>query len=182
MSRIGKLPIKIPAGVDVKKEGDTIFVKGPKGELNRKIDGSKVLIVISDGMIEIKPAAGSPEGLKLWGTYGAHIKNMIKGVIEGFSKSLEIEGIGFRAEVQGGKLVLNLGFSHPVSVEPVDGIVFGVTKNVITVSGADKEKVGEMAARIKAFKKPEPYKGKGIRYQGEIIMRKAGKKAATTNG
>lgn len=182
MSRIGKRPINIPSGVSIKKEDGFIFVKGPKGEIKRKADDSEVFIDIHDDSVEVKPVGSGHDAIIIWGTYASHIKNMIRGVIEGYSKVLEIEGIGFRAELQGGKLSLNLGFSHPVFVESFDGVVFQVSKNVITVSGIDKEKVGEMAARIKALKKPEPYKGKGIKYQGEIISRKAGKKAAAATG
>lgn len=182
MSRIGKKPIILPSGVSASVEGSVVIVSGPKGELKREIDLSLVSVELADNAIEIKPADESKDAKILWGTSAAHLKNMIKGVSDGYSKSLEIEGIGFRAEIQGGKLVLSLGFSHPVLVEPLPGVNFQVVKNVITVSGIDKEKVGEMASRIKALKKPEPYKGKGIRYQGEIILRKAGKKAATTTG
>ena len=182
MSRIGKRPINIPDGVVVKKEAGFIFVKGPKGETRRKVNDSEVFINIHDDLVEVNPVGSGHVAISIWGTYASHIKNMIHGVVEGYSKALEVEGIGFRAELQGGKLVLNLGFSHPVFVEPSDGVVFQINKNVITVSGIDKEKVGEMAARIRALKKPEPYKGKGIRYQGEIILRKAGKKAAAATG
>ena len=182
MSRIGKRPINIPDGVVVKKEGGFIFVQGPKGEIKRKVNDSEVSINIHDGLVEVNPVGSGHEAVRIWGTYASHIKNMISGVVDSYSKALEIEGIGFRAELQGGKLSLNLGFSHPVFVEPLDGVLFQVNKNVITISGVDKEKVGEMAARIKALKKPEPYKGKGIRYQGEIILRKAGKKAAAATG
>lgn len=182
MSRIGKKPINLPAGVSAKKEGAFITVSGPKGELKKEINLLLVSVELTDNNIEIKSVNESQEAKILWGTTAAHLKNMIRGVSEGYAKSLEIEGIGFRAEVRDGKLVLNLGFSHPVFVEHLPGINFQVVKNIITVSGIDKEKVGEMASRIKALKKPDPYKGKGIRYQGEVVLRKAGKKAAAATG
>ena len=182
MSRIGKKPIVIPSGVDVRKEGGFVFIKGPKGEIKRKVGDAEVLINIRDGLIEIKPAGSGHAAIRAWGTYASHLKNMIRGITEGYSKTLELEGIGYRAEVQAGKLSLSLGFSHPVFVEPLEGITFQVNKKAITISGIDREKVGLVAAHIRAFKKPEPYKGKGIRYRGEIILRKAGKKAATAAG
>lgn len=178
MSRIGKKPIILPSGVSVKLDGGFVAVSGPRGELKKKIDISKVSIGVNSSMVEIKPADESQEAKVMWGTAAAHLKNMIKGVSDCYTKALEIEGIGYRAELKDGRLVLSLGFSHPVLVEPFDGVAFQVNKNVITVSGIDKERVGEMASRIKSLKKPEPYKGKGIRYQGELVLRKAGKKAA----
>lgn len=180
MSRIGKKPIVLPAGVSAKKDGAFIIVSGPKGELKREVDLSLVSVNILDNSIEIKPVDESQKAKVVWGTSAAHLKNIARGVSEGYTKALEIEGIGYRAELQGGKLVLNLGFSHPVFVEALPSVAFQVNKNVITVSGPDKEKVGEMASSIRALKKPEPYKGKGIRYQGEVVLRKAGKKAAAT--
>jgi len=182
MSRIGKKPIAIPSDVTVKSEDGEVFVKGPKGELRRKFHDASGSIIVDGGFIEVKPGKSETAAKKIWGTNASHIKNMLRGVTEGFSKSLEIDGIGYRAEVQSGQLVLNVGFSHQVFVEPLDGVTFRVNKSLITISGIDKEKVGEMAARVREIKKPEPYKGKGIRYQGEIILRKAGKKAVTTTG
>ena len=182
MSRIGKSPIIVPPGVTVRKENGFIFVKGPKGEVMRKVSDSEILINIQDSLVEIKPAGSGHAAMRLWGTYASHLRNMIHGITEGYEKILEIEGIGYRAELQAGRLSLNLGFSNPVLVEPLEGVIFQVNKNIITVSGIDKERVGETAACIRALKKPEPYKGKGIKYRGEIILRKAGKKAAAATG
>lgn len=182
MSRIGKQNIIIPEGVVVTKEDSTIRVKGPKGELARTVKSSVIDIDIEGSTIHLKPRLNSIEARQLWGTCGSHIKNMIIGVTSGFEKKLSIEGIGYRAQVTGDTLVLHVGFSHPVEVKPLPGISFKVEKNSIIVSGIDKEKVGEMAASIRSIKKPEPYKGKGIRYQNEVVRRKAGKKAATTAG
>ncbi|MDP2676228.1 MAG: 50S ribosomal protein L6 [bacterium] len=180
MSRIGKQPVAIPAGVTISYDNGVVRVKGPKGELTRSIYDRLVEVTIQDAVVTVTLRKETLESKALWGTYVAHIKNMITGVTEGFSKKLEIEGIGYRANMQGQDLVLSLGFSHPVEVKPQDGITLQVEKNVITISGIDKEKVGETAARIRSYRKPEPYKGKGIRYQGEVVRRKAGKKAATT--
>jgi len=180
MSRIGKQPIPIPAGVSVSLEHGTVRVKGPKGELARPIKERLIEVEIKDSEVILKLRKENLESAALWGTYASHIKNMIHGVTEGFSKKLEIEGVGYRAQLQGTNLVLSLGFSHPVEVKPKEGIQFQVEKNAIIVTGIDKEKVGEVAAEIRSFRKPEPYKGKGIRYEGEVIRRKAGKKAATT--
>jgi len=175
MSRIGRKPIKVPEDVQVKIERDFVSVKGPKGEL--KINTGKDIQAKLDGEIltvELLPNGSSA----MWGTTAALLSNMIEGVKDGFQKKLEIEGIGYKAALDGKNLVLALGFSHPVKIEAVEGITYSVEKNVIMVSGIDKQLVGEVAARIRAKKKPEPYKGKGIHYQGEIIRRKAGKKAA----
>ena len=153
-----------------------ITVKGPKGTLER-LFRSEIAIEVKDNEVRVSPKRETKLARALWGTYASHIKNMIEGTIRGFAKKLEVQGIGYKAAVQGGDLVLSLGFSHPVSFKAPEGITFGVEKNVITVSGIDKEKVGRAASEIRALKKPEPYKGKGIRYAGEIVRRKAGKKA-----
>jgi len=183
MSRIGKQPIIIPEKVEVKIDGDLVTVKGPKGELKRRLTAF-IEAKLEDGKILLLPAKGTDMADKkvmaLWGLSRALVFNMVKGVSQGYEKKLEIEGIGYRAAVQGNKLVLSLGFSHPVEIEAPEGIEFKVEKNVITVAGADKEAVGQAAADIRARKKPEPYKGKGIRYQGEVIKIKAGKKAVST--
>jgi len=183
MSRIGKQPIPIPEKVEVKIDGDIVIAKGPKGELKRQLPkgiGAK----IQDQNIIISPDSKKDETDKkmmaLWGLSRALVFNLVKGVKEGYEKKLEIEGIGFRASIQGNKLVLNLGFSHPVEIEAPQGIEFKVEKNMIAVSGIDKELVGQVAADIRSRRKPEPYKGKGIRYQGEIVKIKAGKKAVST--
>lgn len=176
MSRIGKKPIEIPDKIEVKKEGNTIVVKGPLGELERNFK-SDIDISIGDKEIVLNPAKKTKQAIALWGTYASHINNMIKGVSKGFEKNLVLEGVGFKVQMEGKNLVLSLGFSHPVKVSVPDGLKVEVEKNVIKVSGPDKEEVGAFSAKIRSLKKPEPYKGKGIRYEGEQIIRKAGKKA-----
>jgi len=168
----------IPSGVEAKINGDVISMKGPKGELSRKFKND-VEIFLNGSEISLKPKRNSKEVMALWGTYASHLKNMIEGVTNGFGKKLVVEGIGFKAQLEGTNLVLNLGFSHPIKIEIPEDLKVLVEKNVISVSGSDKEKVGAMSAKIRAFKKPEPYKGKGIRYDNEVIRRKSGKKAAT---
>ncbi len=179
MSRLGKKPIVIPEGVEVNIENSLVETKGPKGELKRQF---KPLIEIErkENTIELKPKVEEGESLALWGTYASHINNMIVGVSEGFKKSLLVEGVGFKVQLNGKTLVMHLGFSHPVEMEMPEGIDIEVEKNKINISGADKELVGETAAKIRAKKKPEPYKGKGIRYENEVVRRKAGKKAVGT--
>lgn len=179
MSKIGKKLIEIPSGVNVATLGDLIKVKGPKGELEYKIP-RELKLSISDNKLTVLPLSSSKKTPALWGTIRAIIANMINGVNSGFEKKLEIEGIGFKAQIQGNELVLNLGFSHQVFFKIPDGIKIEVLKNTIAVSGISKELVGQTAANIRVLKKPEPYKGKGIRYEGEIIKRKAGKKVAGT--
>lgn len=184
MSRIGKQPILIPEKVEVKIDGDLIMVKGPKGELQYKFP-QDLEIKLEDNKILISPASDSALADKkimaFWGLGRALIANMVKGVKDGFEKKLEIQGVGFRAQAQGNnKLVLNLGFSHPVEFEAPEGIEFKLEKNIISVSGPDKQLVGQVAAALRARKKPEPYKGKGIRYQDEVVKIKAGKKTAST--
>jgi len=181
MSRLGKKPIEIPKGVKVMIDGGFINVEGPKGKLKKEYKEGVINIKEKDGFIFIKPIKENKESSALWGTYASHVKNMMEGVLNGFSKELIIEGVGYRASLEGENLVLNLGFSHPVRIEAGDGISFKVEKNSVTVSGRDKEKVGEYAAKIRSARKPEPYKGKGIRYKDEVIRRKAGKKTATTS-
>lgn len=176
MSRLGKQPIEIPQGVDVTFADGALHVKGPRGELSRPIKDD-VSIDVADNAVTIKPARETDHAKALWGTYAAHTNNMILGVTEGFKKELEIEGVGYRAEVQGNKIVLNVGFSHQVELTAPEGITITVEKNLITVKGSDKDVVGQFAANIRAVKKPEPYKGKGIHYVGEYIIRKQGKKA-----
>jgi len=183
MSRIGKQSILIPEKVEVKIDGDLVIVKGPKGELTRRLVAS-IEARIEDGKILFSPGkTADPADKKimaLWGLSRALVFNMVKGVTDGFEKRLEIEGIGYRVALQGNKLVLSLGFSHPVEIEAPKGIEFKTEKNTIIVSGIDKEMVGQVAADIRSRRKPEPYKGKGIRYQGEVIKIKAGKKAVST--
>jgi len=174
MSRIGKLPITIPAGVEVMMEGDTIRVKGPKGELTQVIN-PKMTITIADGSVLVAQNTSDVEAAQFHGLTRTLIDNMAKGVSEGFKKELEINGIGYRAAVSGSKLTLNLGYSHPIEYAVPEGITVAVEKNIVIVSGADKQKVGQVSAEIRAFRKPEPYKGKGVKYVTEHIRRKAGK-------
>jgi large subunit ribosomal protein L6 len=176
MSRVGKQIIKIPEKTEVTFASGSLKVKGPKGELSRDFKKT-ITIKIADGQITLTPENDNIETNALWGTYASHISNMVEGVNNQFIKKLLIEGIGFKADVQGQKLILNLGFSHPVIVNIPQGLTVTVEKGVISVTGIDKESVGMFAADIRALKKPEPYKGKGIRYENEIIRRKQGKKS-----
>lgn len=177
MSRIGKNPIAIPSGVTITVHGREVEVKGSKGAL-RRVFNEDIKVEVTDGQVIVTIARKSKRATALWGTVAAHIRNMILGVTKGYEKKLEIEGIGYKAKLEGKGIVFALGFSHPVNFPQPEGIIFQIEKNLITVSGLDKELVGETAAKIRALKKPEPYKGKGIHYLGEVIRRKAGKKAA----
>lgn len=177
MSRIGKQPINVPQGVTVNFENGVFTVKSAKGELS-KIFRDDVSVSIDADVITLSPKEGSPLAKALWGTYASHIKNMIEGVTNTFSKKLILEGVGFKSEVQGSTLVLALGFSHPVKVEIPATLTVTAEKNNITVVGVDKELVGSFTASLRALKKPEPYKGKGFRYDSEVIRRKQGKKTA----
>ncbi len=177
MSRIGKQIITIPAGTEVSVATDSIQVKGKGGTLVKPMHLA-VKIMIESGIAKVEPANSSRLARALWGTYAAHVKNMIAGVNTPFVKKLQVEGIGFKAEVAGKNLKLALGFSHPVIVAIPDGVTAVVEKNIVTISGADKEQVGQFAASVRELKKPEPYKGKGIRYEGEVVRQKQGKKAA----
>ena len=176
MSRLGKLPVAIPSGVDINNADGVLTVKGPKGTLTRDVHAD-VSITIGDDGVTVSPVKETKLSQALWGTFAAHVNNMITGVTEGFEKKLEIEGVGYRAEMKGRTLVLNVGFSHPVELEVPEGLEAVVEKNVITITGFDKDALGQFAANVRKVKKPEPYKGKGIRYQGEYIIRKQGKKA-----
>jgi large subunit ribosomal protein L6 len=175
MSRLGKQPVTIPSGVEVSLTDGTLTVKGPKATLTRPVK-SDVEIKIESNEITLTPG-DTDAAPALWGTYAAHLRNMITGVTDGFTKNLEIEGVGYRAEVQGKELVLHVGFSHPVALTIPEGVTAEVQKNLITLTGPDLEQLGQFAANVRKVKKPEPYKGKGIRYQGEYIIRKQGKKA-----
>ena len=177
MSRIGKQPIIIPSGVTVKIDGLSVYVKGPKGELTRKLHPNVIAILDEQSVVVSVKNENNGFDRGLWGLSRVLIYNMVRGVSDGFEKKLEISGIGFKAQVQGGKISFSLGFSHPVELEFPKNISATVEKNVITVSGIDKEQVGQFTAKIRDLKKPEPYKGKGIKYAGEIIRRKAGKAA-----
>jgi large subunit ribosomal protein L6 len=175
MSRLGKQPIQIPAGVEVVAGKDLLTVKGPKGTLTRALV-SDVTLVVENNQVIVTPKPGSDTAKALWGTFAAHARNMIKGVTEGFVKKLEIEGVGYRAEAQGQKIKLSMGYSHPVELIAPEGVSILVEKSVVTISGADIEKVGQFASDVRAVREPEPYKGKGIHYVGEFIIRKQGKK------
>lgn len=178
MSRLSKQPIAIPSGVEITKDGQTLTVKGPKGELSRSFKDDIISLEIADGAIQVAKIEDTVFSRALVGTYASHVTNMIHGVTEGFTKKLIVEGVGFRSEVKGVELHMSLGFSHPVVMPIPEGVTATAEKNVITVSGIDKEQTMQFAAQIRAKKKPEPYKGKGIRYEGEIIRRKQGKKSA----
>jgi len=176
MSKIGKKPIIIPDGVTVKVTGQEVRVKGSKGELSLII-GSAIKIEVKDKEINLSIGEKTKENKSIWGTTRMLIDNMIKGVSQGFEKRLEIQGIGFKAALQGkNKIVLNVGFTHPVELTAPEGVEFKLDKNIIIVTGIDKQKVGQITAEIRAAKPPEPYLGKGIRYVGEVVKRKAGKK------
>ena len=176
MSRIGKQPIAIPGGVSVSIQDGTVSVKGPKGELSR-VFKKDITIEQKDNEVTLSHARKTLLTKALWGTYASHIRNMIEGVSNGFKKTLIIEGVGYRAEVSGSNLILHIGLSHTVPVEIPQGVVVQVAKNIMTISGTDKELVGYFSARIRALRPPEPYKGKGIRYDNEVVRRKQGKKA-----
>lgn len=176
MSRIGRMPIPVPQGVTVDIKKNTVCVKGPKGELSRTFDPD-MQIKLEDKQVVVRRPTDHRRHRALHGLTRALLNNMVIGVSQGFSRRLQIEGVGYRAELQGENLVLNVGYSHPVVIEPPHSISFVVEKGyrTISVSGVDKELVGEMAARIRRVRPPEPYKGKGIRYEGEYVRRKAGK-------
>lgn len=176
MSRLGKQPVTLPSGVEVKLENGVLTVKGPKATLTRPVGGKDVTFKIEGGTITLEPKK-TETAPAMWGTYAAHLRNMIKGVTQGYERILEIEGVGYRAEVKGKDIVLNVGFSHPVVLSIPEGITVEVVKNEIKLAGPDKDALGQFAANVRKVKKPEPYKGKGIRYQGEYIIRKQGKKA-----
>jgi large subunit ribosomal protein L6 len=178
MSRVGKKPILIPEDVEVKIEGQKVVVKGPKGELSREIQ-PEIKVEVKENQVFVFPKKETKRTKALWGLTRALLANSVKGVKEGYEKKLEIEGLGYKALVEGEELKLLVGFTHPVKIKAPPDIKFLVEKNVITVSGIDKEKVGLIAAKIRKVKPPEPYKGKGIRYQGETVKRKVGKKVVT---
>ncbi|MEK7477934.1 MAG: 50S ribosomal protein L6 [Patescibacteria group bacterium] len=178
MSRVGKKIITIPDQVEAIKNGRRLSVKGPLGMLEREFKDD-ITITIKDQEITLAPVTNTVFGRALWGTYGSHIQNMIAGVTKVYEKKLTIEGVGYKVNVAGNKFVLNIGLSHSVEVLIPDGIKAVTEKNNFTISGIDKEKVGEFAAKIRAYKKTEPYKGKGIRYIGEKIHRKQGKKTVS---
>jgi large subunit ribosomal protein L6 len=175
MSRIGRLPVTIPAGVDVKIDGQRVTVKGPKGQLERTFHPN-MAIARDDGKITVARGDDSKENRALHGLTRTLLANMVAGVTTGFAKDLEISGTGYRAVLQGKKLQLALGFSHPIEIDPPAGITFALeTPQKVKVSGVDKEVVGEIAAKIRGLRDPDPYKAKGVKYAGEYIRRKAGK-------
>ncbi len=178
MSRIGKKPIPIPAGVQVDVKDSSVMVKGPKGELSRSVNPF-ITVAIQDGNVNVSRPNDSKFNKALHGLYRSLINNMILGVTKGYEKKLEIVGVGFKGEMKGKRLVLNIGQSHPLVFVPPDSVTIACeTPTMIKISGMDKELVGQVAAKIRMFKKPEPYKGKGIKYVDEVIRRKAGKTAA----
>lgn len=182
MSRIGKKPVTIPSSVSVELKSDLIKVKGPKGDLSLPLH-PKVKVEKKDN--ELLVSVGNSENKQqraLWGLYRALINNMVTGVTSGFVKILEINGVGYKAAMSGKKLVLNLGYSHPIELEVPAGIEAKVEKNTITISGSDRQAVGQFAAVVRSKREPEPYKGKGIKYQNEIIRRKAGKVVKAVGG
>ena len=176
MSRIGKKPITLVANTTASMKDGVLTIKGPKGEIKREFK-PLIDIAIVDTTITLKPTRNSPFSASLWGTYASHISNMIQGVNKPYEKILKIEGIGFKAEVKGEKLVMNLGFSHPVELVVPKDLKVKTEKDSIVISGIDKDLVGQFTAKIREIKKPEPYKGKGIRYSTEIVRRKQGKKS-----
>lgn len=177
MSRIGRLPVPIAKGVEVKQANGTVNVKGPKGEISMDLHPD-MSVVIDDGEIRVERPSDHKDHRALHGLTRSLIANMVTGVTDGFSKTLEIIGVGYRADAKGGGLSLNLGFSHVIDYKPVDGVTLECpNQTTIVVSGVDKQAVGQAAAEIRSFRPPEPYKGKGIRYQGEHVRRKAGKTA-----
>lgn len=177
MSRIAKQPIEIPQGTEATFSEGVLTVKGPKGTLTRDIR-DEVTVSIENNTVILAPADEEIFSHALWGTYASHVKNMIKGVNTPYEKKLILEGVGFKSEVKGKDLVLALGFSHPVVVPIPEGLTVTAEKNNISISGIDKEQVGQFSSMVRALKKPEPYKGKGFRYHDEVIRRKQGKKAA----
>ena len=176
MSRVGKNPVEVPAGVEVAVKGGLVSAKGKLGNLDFQATDD-VEITQEDGKVWVKPVNDSKKARAMWGTARSRIQNMVQGVSEGFKKELEINGVGYRAAVQGNSLNLQLGFSHDVAYPIPEGIEIKCEKpTAISISGADKQKVGQVAAEIRSYRPPEPYKGKGVKYADEVILRKEGKK------
>ncbi len=176
MSRIGKLAVPVPSGVTVTLDGQAVVAKGPKGQLST-ILVDDVLVSMEEGSVQIKPRSDSKRSLSMWGMSRTIVANLVQGVSEGYSKKLEINGVGYRAAMQGSKLQLIIGLSHDVLYDVPEGIKVDVPKPTeIVVTGIDKQKVGQVAAEIRSYRKPEPFKGKGIKYENEYIFRKEGKK------
>lgn len=177
MSRIGKNAIQLPPKTEVSVMDGVLTVTGPLGTLTKEVN-PLVAIAVSDNTVVVQPVNSSKLSRALWGTFASHVKNMLKGVTEKYARKLELQGIGYRVELQGKNIKLLVGFSHPVIMPIPAGIDVVIEKNIITISGIDKEAVGQFAANVRAVKKPEPYKGKGLRYEGEYVREKQGKKAA----
>ncbi len=177
MSRLGKKTIAIPEKTEVTISEGTFSVKGPLGELSIEMH-PKVKIEKNEEGLLVSPLSRDLQSYALWGTFASHVRNLIEGVTKGYTKKLIVEGIGFKADVKGEELVMALGFSHPVKLTVPTGLKVTSEKGVLTITGIDKNAVGQFAAKIRSYKKPEPYKGKGIRYEGEVIRRKQGKKSA----
>lgn len=177
MSRLAKNPIEIPAGVTATISGNSVTVKGPKGELSRSFR-PEVVVTLENNTFILTKKGDNVFVRSLWGTVGSHLRNMMTGVTQGFEKKLILEGVGFKSAVAGTTLDLALGFSHPVKVAIPAGLTVTADKNIISISGIDKEMVGQFSAYVRSLKKPEPYKGKGFRYDDEVIRRKQGKKSA----
>ncbi|MBI1273147.1 MAG: 50S ribosomal protein L6 [Alphaproteobacteria bacterium] len=176
MSRVGKHAVQVPQGVTVEVKDRIVSVKGKLGNLNTSFSHD-VTVKVEDGKVVVAPRDDSKRSRAMWGTVRQNVSGMIKGVTDGFKKTLEIDGVGFRAAVQGKDLVLQLGFSHEVKYHPPEGVTLKAEKpTLVSITGTDKQQVGQVAAEIRAFRKPEPYKGKGIKYTGEWILRKEGKK------
>lgn len=178
MSRIGKKNITIPAGVAVDIHNGEVKIKGPKGDLVQKIHPHVTVSQTPEGLSVKVVNETNKKDRALWGTFASLLENMVQGVTSGFKKQLEINGVGYKASLKGANLNLEVGFSHPVEITPPPNIKFVVEKNIITIEGVDKKMVGEIAARVRGVRKPEPYKGKGIKYVEEVIRRKAGKTAS----
>ena len=182
MSRIGRLPISVPAGVEVSVDGSAVSVKGPKGTLTHTV-AAPITVVVEDGTVQVSRPNDERESRSLHGLTRSLIANMIQGVSEGYTKQLEIVGTGYRVQAKGANLEFALGYSHPVPFNAPDGITLSVEgNNKVTVSGIDKQQVGQVAAKIRSLRLPDPYKGKGVRYAGEQIRRKAGKASSTSPG
>lgn len=182
MSRVGKKPVIVPAGVKAELKADVLTVTGPKGTLSLQLHPKVKLTVEADKIQAEVENQGNKKDRALWGLFRALIQNLVDGVTKGFEKKLEVNGVGFKVAAQPGKLVMSLGFSHPVEMAIPKDLNVTVDKNTITITGADKQKVGQFAAEVRELKKPEPYKGKGIKYADEVIVRKAGKVVKVVGG
>lgn len=175
MSRIGKKPIVLPAGVTAELKENELFVKGPRGALSLAVHKDVQVALAPEEIVITVPKPENKQQKALWGLFRSLVQNLVLGVTTGFQKTLEVNGVGFKVAITGKVLVLQLGFSHPINMDIPDGLEVTVEKNVIVIKGSDKQQVGQFAANVRSLKKPEPYKGKGIKYEGEVILRKAGK-------